>query len=258
MKQILLHKTMFIGLKMMLLISLLLFLTGCNSKEFVCSDGSIVNDPAECGSIAVQNTGQSGDNLDATEGQVYPRDEVDAPIKNDNKLNPLQLDQDLLDGQIPDEEKPSVNGLTKQQIQSLDLKLQKDDVVMEHTLMSSPITIGEKYVFPFAFKNPKNTPYEFTIRLLQLDSRTMSNSQAGADDTVLRWSNIDQFDTFYTLQKNEKIYLPLEFIIGKTINENGKATVPGTYKFMLDIESRLVGNQIWNDYGEVLFYVRVE
>lgn len=214
---------------------ILLFIMGCSTKEYVCLDGGIVKDPSLCPSVSE----------DKEEELV-----VQAPVEeNVSPQTPLSTsppaEAELYT--ISDEDK-----------QVLDEKLKKDPVAMTKTVMKEGVHIGETYVFPFAFKNNKNDKREYQVMYIGLDGKTKSNSNAGNDGTIVSWLSKTPQQEFYTVDKNEHVYIPIVVAAGEVINKEGKQTVPGTYKFMVKVGQRQQGKQLYDELGNIIFYVRVD
>ncbi len=207
---------------------------GCTTKEYVCSDGSIVKDPLLCPSKSEDK-----------------EEEIIVQVPAEENASP----------QIPPSALPlagtELYTISEADKQILDEKLKKDPVVMARTVMKEDIQVGETYVFPFAFKNNKNDKREYQVTYLGLDGKTKSNSNAGNDDSIISWLSKTPRQDFYTVDKNERVYIPIVVAVGEVINKEGKNTVSGTYKFMVKVSQRQLGKELYDELGSVIFYVRV-
>ncbi|MBI3033500.1 hypothetical protein HYY69_08560 [Candidatus Woesearchaeota archaeon] len=225
-------------MRKLFLLFLLMFvflISGCTQKQYVCFDGSVVTDPVLCPAQPEER-----------EDEVV----VEAPVQEEMS-DPQSITQ-------PSSEVASSLSITDADKTILDEKLDKDPVVMASTVMKKGIHVGQSYVFPLGFKNNKNDKREYQVTYIGLDGKTKSNSNAGNDETIVSWLSKTPQQNFFTLDKNERFYIPVIVNIGAAINKDGKKTVSGTYKFMVKIGQRQQGQQLYDELGSIIFYVRVD
>lgn len=206
-----------------LFLAAFIFLYACSPKQYVCQDNSVVSDASKC-NVGTQTTPSV-----AEEKVVNIQEQKDETNKA-NTAEKTEIKQDV---------KPQLE-LTSQQTDTIKnmLMTQKTAIFPQMLGINDQVPVGGAYTYAFGIKNTNVKPATFKYTIQLLESKTVSLSNGGADDTVLTWfSKYTDINKQYTLGKNEIAYIPLVVSIGEKANKDGKPTFAGTYKFRLKTET---------------------
>ncbi|MBI4453426.1 hypothetical protein HY636_02175 [Candidatus Woesearchaeota archaeon] len=206
-----------------LLLAAFILLYACSPNQYVCPDNSVVSDASKCNAGA-QTT------LSTAEEKVVNTQEQKDDIKETNTPEKTEIKQEV----IPQLE------LTSQQTDTIKnmLMTQKTAIFPQMLGINDQVPVGGAYTYAFGIKNTNVKPAIFKYTIQLLESKTVSLSNGGADDTILSWfSKYTDTNKQYTLGKNEIAYIPLIVSVGEKANKEGKPTFAGTYKFRLKTET---------------------
>ena len=232
---------------LLLCVLLLLFIVGCVSKQFVCSDGKVVKDVASCNPITGPDAEEA---IKSTENDLNIDVSAEPAVQKEPEQKPIET---------PQQEVKPVLTLTQAQKDTLKSKLvHKKTAVYPTTLgANDPIPVEGTYTYAFAIKNTGVKPALFKHSIKLLEAKTESLSKLGADDTVVEWfSPHTKMEEQYELSKNEIAYIPLVIVVGDRVNKEDLPTFAGTYKFRIKTET--VDGPFDRDYHYVDFTFRVK
>lgn len=226
--------------KLFVLVCLVLFSAGCATTMFVCPDGTTVNDASTCkveeadeadvteedASISSQEIGEAPQ--EAEQAPTYKAEQTAAPSQKTSVA--------VTEAETASDGKPVQTEVTDAQKEMLDKALLTNIVAIYPTMMgvNEKIAVGETFTFGVGLTSSAPQERSYNLKLRFVEGKTMSMGRLGADETVLTWfDEYNDLSKVYTLQKGEKMYIPLIVKPGETINENGDKTFAGTYRFEL-------------------------
>ena len=203
------------------ILMIFIFVLGC-AKQYVCTDGTTVNDAVQC----------------KTETPQVSEETNNIPSEQTQETKSAEIPKESVK-ETQQEAKPQLE-LTQAQKDILKemLMTQKTAIFPQMLGINDQVPVGGAYTYAFGIKNTNVKPATFKYTIQLLESKTVSLSNGGADDTVLSlFSKYTDTNKQYTLGKNEIAYIPLIVSIGEKANNEGKLTFAGTYKFRLKTET---------------------
>ena len=99
-------------------------------------------------------------------------------------------------------------------------------------------SVGDTVGFALGIANLDNTAKKFAIKTKFVRTQ-QSVGQSGIEadkDYVSQWLAVNDIESFYELQPNQKLSKPILVKIGDSIGD-GKPTTPGTYVFEIQVQT---------------------
>ena len=226
------------------IVIIMLLVVGCTTKKYECPNGDLVVDMIEC------NIEDTIEVIDDDIGQEVVED------SNNQNLDLVEKET-MIDNEVVEKKvqpQLTLSDLQKNELNNI-LVNRKSAVYPPMLSVNEQVPVGGTHTFAYAIKNTAIQEKEFKYSIELLSSKSISLSNTEADVTVLDWFALTDLDKTYMLGKNEVAYIPIVIVVGDKITENGKDTIPGTYKFR--ITSEIIDGPFTDDHHYVDFVLRV-
>ncbi len=194
-----------------LLVLVLLFVAGCGQKTvYVCSDGTQVEDATQC----VESTEETTQSEETT------------PTED----NTLEETADESAVESSDETTEQSYILTDTEKALLATRFTASTRAVLSTPLVKNLHSGDIYVVGLGLQNILGSvSHDFIVDIKFREAKDFSNSVLQTDDELIQAWLGKNILTTYTLDRGEKVTIPIIIEVGEYLTENGDTVVPGTY-----------------------------